>query len=470
MNRRQETGARRWLRDTLVIGLVTLTIVGIALVISYQAQNGLPWVPTYDIHADVTDGSKLLKNADVRIGGARVGQVLKITAMPGDENHPPFARLDLALNSDVGPLPADSTVEVRLASVLGGKFLDLVPGKRGEGVKTIPAGGVLPLAQSRPGIDTDVALRVFGPEVREAIRETLGELGTGFAGRGVQLNQTIEDGARLFPAAERVLRTLAAKNTDLGGFLQGAASAAEAIAPLSDQLAQVMDDTATTFDALDAAGGSLDDLLSGLPPAEEAATRAFGAVQPVLDDATALVVALRPAGAILEDSLTKVNSAMRKAAPVATRTGTLTEPLRQALVAVNGFAGDPSSTGAITALKGEDLATFGGSAFIGLGAILKTTADAQLHCNAVALWMRNLVGISNENDSHGGWLRTVPVVAPSQNNHAAQPSADLHVNFYPHENATECESGNETYTDGQLIGNPPGKQPTTVEITGQEAP
>ncbi len=171
------SGPRAWASNTLVLGLVALAFVGVALIISYRAQNGLPWISTYDIHADVPDGSKLLKNADVRIGGARVGQVLRITAMPGDNTHPPFARLDLALNSNVGPLPADSTVEVRLASVLGGKFLDLIPGRRGAGVKTIPAGGVLELKQAKPAIDTDVALRVFNPEVRQAIRDTLGELG-----------------------------------------------------------------------------------------------------------------------------------------------------------------------------------------------------------------------------------------------------------------------------------------------------
>jgi ABC-type transporter Mla subunit MlaD len=361
-------------------------------------------------------------------------------------------------------------VEVRLASVLGGKFLDLVPGKRGPGVKTIPADGVLELKQAKPAIDTDVALRVFDPEVRQAIRDTLGELGSGFAGRGVQLNETIGAAARLFPAAERVLRVLASPRTDLAGFLRGAASAAETLAPLSDQLAQLMDDSAKSFDALDASGESLDELLSGLPPAEDATTKALGAVQPVLDDAYALVRELQPAGDVLPSTLAKVNSAMEKAAPVATRTGDLTEPLRQALVAVNGFSTDPAATGAITALWGEDLATFGGSAFIGLGAILKTTAAAQLNCNSVALWIRNLVSISSENDSHGGWLTTVPVLGFSQNTHAAQPAPDLHVNYYPHENSKECESGNETYTDGQVIGNPKGNQPKTTEITGTEGP
>ncbi len=192
-------------------------------------------------------------------------------------------------------------------------------------------------------------------------------------------------------------------------------------------------------------------------------------MQPVLDDAAALVVELRPAGAVLQSTLAKVNSAMEKANAVATETGKVTEPLRQALVAVNGFSTDPAATGAITALRGEDLATFGGSAFIGLGAIFQTTAAAQMNCNAVALWIRNLVSIASQNDSHGGWLTTVPVLAFNQNTHAAarRPTCTSTTT------ARELDRVRVGQRDLQRRAGdrqPAGKQPKTTEITGQEAP
>ncbi|MCW2991383.1 MAG: Mammalian cell entry related domain protein, partial [Solirubrobacterales bacterium] len=201
MSRRAPTGLRGLSRDTLVIGTVALLVCAVAVLISYRAQNGLPWLSTYRIHADVPDGAKLLKNADVRIGGARVGQVLGIHAEPGGAGHPPFTRLDLALDSAAGPLPADTTSEVRLASVLGGKFLDLVPGDRASGAKTIPEGGVIPLANAKPAIDIDEALVVFQPRSRVAIRAVIGEMGNAVAGRGGALNVTIGAAARALPAA-----------------------------------------------------------------------------------------------------------------------------------------------------------------------------------------------------------------------------------------------------------------------------
>jgi hypothetical protein len=44
------------------------------------------------------------------------------------------------------------------------------------------------------------------------------------------------------------------------------------------------------------------------------------------------------------------------------------------------------------------------------------------------------------------------------------PSADLHINFYPRENVSECQAGNEGYTGAQLIGDP-GRTSTVVDNT-----
>jgi virulence factor Mce-like protein len=463
VSRRGNTGWRAFAGDTLVIGLVALAVVAVAVAISYRAQNGLPWASVYRVHADVPDGAKLLKNADVRIGGARVGQVLGIHAEPGQDGRPPFTRLDLALDADAGPLPADTTSEVRLASVLGGKFLDLVPGDSDE---TIPDGGVIALENAKPAIDTDEALLVFGPESRTAIRALVSELGTSVAGRGTALNQTIETAARALPAADRVLGVLAASDTDLAGFVRGAASAAAALEPVSGRLGGLIGDSATTFAALD--DDALDQVLAAAPGAELATTEALDAVGPVLDDAAAITRSLAPAGAVLETSLARIDSAVRSATPVTRRVGRLAAPMDSALRAVDAFARNPAASGAIRALGGNDLATFGGSAFIGLGAILRTTSAAQLHCNAAALWMRNLASIASEGDSGGNWLRMIPVFGFSQFTHAATPAEDLHVNYYPRENAQECESGNEPYAPGQAIGNPPGRQAQTTQVTTQE--
>src|SRR5690349_6742084 len=114
---------------TLVTGLAILFIAGVVLFITSRALTGLPWESTYEVTVKVPDAAKLVRHADVRIGGARVGQVLSIKAVKREGEQPPHAELKLQLRDAGWPLPKDSTAEVRLASVLGGKYLSLVPGR-----------------------------------------------------------------------------------------------------------------------------------------------------------------------------------------------------------------------------------------------------------------------------------------------------------------------------------------------------
>src|SRR5437764_4746618 len=128
--------------NPILTGAITLLVVIVAVYLSYIAENGLPFVPTYNVKADVMNASELVKNADVRIGGARVGQVLTITPEPATKSWPhPFARLGLSLQKSLDPLPNDTRYQVRLASVLGGKYVELIPGRQTG--TAVPDGGTL---------------------------------------------------------------------------------------------------------------------------------------------------------------------------------------------------------------------------------------------------------------------------------------------------------------------------------------
>ena len=64
----------------ILIGAVTVLVTVIAVFLSYNANEGLPFVPTYDIEARVPDAQGLVPGNEVRIGGLRVGVVDEIEA------------------------------------------------------------------------------------------------------------------------------------------------------------------------------------------------------------------------------------------------------------------------------------------------------------------------------------------------------------------------------------------------------
>jgi len=432
--------------------LIILALAGIVW-ISYNAQNGLPLQPAYRISVDVPNAAEMTKNSDVRVGGARVGQVLSITAMPGRAGHRPFARLGLALTGlGRSALPVDTRTKVRLASLLGGKYLELTPGRSR---RTVPDGGVLGLADSVPVVDLDEAFRAFGGPTATGLRATIRALGDALAGRGIAVNEALTATRRLLAPLQGVLDTLADPSTQLAGFIHGAAAAASALAPVAEQLNALIDHSAATLRALDAAGPALGATIESLPLTESVATATMHDLRPVLADAAAISRGLLPGARLLPAAATGLDGVLVDTTPVLRRVPQLSGPLTRTFTAVDRFARDPASIGAITALHDQDLPTFSTSLFLGLGGILHGAARAQLSCDVIGLWARNLASSLSDGDPAGAWLTTGLLLSPTQSPQAAAAASDLHFDPYPREDATACEAGNERYEPGQVIGHPP---------------
>ncbi|HEY6780833.1 MAG TPA: MlaD family protein, partial [Thermoleophilaceae bacterium] len=101
----------------VLVGAVTVLVAIVAVFLSYNANSGLPFVPTYDLKANVPNAAQLVKGFEVRIGGARVGIVSRITPKRRPDGST-YAQLNLKLDKEVEPLPRDTTLLVRPRSTL----------------------------------------------------------------------------------------------------------------------------------------------------------------------------------------------------------------------------------------------------------------------------------------------------------------------------------------------------------------
>ena len=66
---------RSGLANPVLIGALTVLAVIVAVFLAYNANNGLPFVPSYTLHVQVADASELTHGAEVHMGGALVGFV-----------------------------------------------------------------------------------------------------------------------------------------------------------------------------------------------------------------------------------------------------------------------------------------------------------------------------------------------------------------------------------------------------------
>jgi len=440
----------------VLVGAATILCAVVAVFLSYNANNGLPFVPTYDVTFQVPDAAGLVRGNEVRVGGKRVGVIEEIRAVPGENaDDDPVSELDVALIQKLDPLPADSQVTVRPRSTLGLKYLELKPGVSDEGVE---ANTTLPLRAAQPIVELDEVMNTFDASTRQALREVLDGLGPGFAGRGADVNELLAEAPALLRNAERVAANVSAPETQLGRLVSGADRLTGELASVAPEGGSALESADTTAGALDAAGSALGESIAETPPTEAAAMSAFREARPLLTDAAALARDIRPGVQLLPRAATELDRALDEGVPVLRRAVALATRLEDTLRAVAELSEDPSTVDTLTRLL---------RVLRSAKPTLEFLAPAQLQCNYLGLWTRNVPNTISEGDDSGTWFRTL-TLADKVNEalSSAEPAPDLHVNPYAHAGDNgECEAGNEPWLPGQRIGNVPGDQGAVTEPT-----
>lgn len=448
----------------VLVGAVTVLVAIVAVFLAYNATSGLPFVPTYDIEADLPNAANLVTGNEVRVAGTRVGIVDRIepVSSPAGEPH---ARIRMRLDKSLEPLPADSTLVVRPRSALGLKYVELTPGSSSRGYR---AGATMPLRQARPApVEIDEVLNAFGAKARRGAQRSLDGYGTGLAGRGADLNLALAELPALLAELEPVMRNLAQPDTGLARFVDALAAAASEVAPAAEAQASLFAHLDTTFSALaEVARPYIQETISESPPTQDVAIAQLPLQRPFLRNAAALMRELRPGTRLLPQTMPDVADALESGAAQLPRLPRLNRRLASLLDRVAVFGEQPAVRLGIERLTE-------GAGF--LDETLHFAAPAQTACNYGTIFFRNVGSLLSEGDANGTWQRFIIIAAPEgpnseggpSNGPASGPGRDnyLHTNPYPSTaapgQARECEAGNEPYVAGRTaIGNVPGNQGT----------
>jgi ABC-type transporter Mla subunit MlaD len=466
------------LGSPILIGALTVLAVIVAVFLAYNANNGLPFVPSYTLHVQVADANELTHGAEVNMGGALIGFVEGVN--PGrSAAGQPIAVLALKLNRSIGHLPVDSTFTIRLKGSIGQKYLAVGLGRSG---RTYGDGASVPLRQTGATVDLDQVLSMFTPPTRRGVTASTIGFSDGLAGRGTGVNDAIGAFVPLLTDLRPVARNLASRQTDLGGFLHGLEAFSGALAPVAGAQANLFVALDGTFRAL--AGVSvpfLQQTISETPPSFQAVIADTPTIRPFLTDSATLFRELRPGFATLPTSAPVLADAF--AAGARNLPGTVA--LDQRLVSLSQHLQSYGQNPAVQ--QGLDRLTLTASS---LRAPLSFLTPVQSSCNYVTLFLRNVASVLSESTSSGTSLRFSLVAIDDVLGGEAVPSSrpyttpvteptaahgPLHVNPYPNTDspgeASECEAGNETYSGAAPdIGNVPGNQGLKTESTTPSKP
>jgi virulence factor Mce-like protein len=463
----------------VLVGAVTVLVTIVAVFLSYNATSGLPFVPTYDLKANLPNAAQLVRGFEVRIGGARVGLISEIEPRRREDGST-YARVTMKLDKELEPLPAGSLLRVRPRSALGLKYIELEPGR--EGRNALAAGSVIGVEAIRPSVELDEFFNMFDAPARVGQRDSLDGYGGGLAGRGQDLNTAIEAFVPLLRDLEPVMRNLSSRETNLGRFFNELGDAAEEAAPVAEEQAALFVNLDISFTALaSVARPFLQETISESPPSEEVAIRDFPLQRPFIRNQTAFFRELRPGVAVLPRAAPILASAFEAGSDVLPRTEQMNEDLADVFEALAEFSDDPGVR------EGIDQLTRLSSS---LRPTLNFLTPAQTVCNYGTLWFRNAASLLSDGDPNGTWQRFMVVAAPTlrssnvfgPNNEglpsdalANGPQVENHAHLTPYPNTAapgqerECQPGNERYARGQtVVGNVPGNQGTITD--GQDGP
>jgi virulence factor Mce-like protein len=332
--------------NPVLVGAVTVLVTIVAVFLAYNANNGLPFVPTNTVKVRVANGSNLVKGNEVRSGGSRIGVLTAMRPVPL-ENGTTGAELTLELDKSYGDLPRDSSVRIRPRSALGMKYIEV---SRGTSKQTFRNGDTMPSTQASYSTELDEVYKMFDSKTREASQGNLKGWGDAFAGRGQDLGLTLEELPPLLQSLEPVMATLSEPDTDLDGMFRELGDAARIVAPVSEQNAQLFTSMADTFEALGRHPEALKDLIAKSPSTMDTAIASFQVQQPFLDDLTAFSRDFSGATEELKGALPPLNSAVKVGTPVQERVPALNDQVRKTLDTVKDLAEAPGTNAALRGL------------------------------------------------------------------------------------------------------------------------
>jgi virulence factor Mce-like protein len=450
----------------VLVGALTVLITVVAVFLAYNANNGLPFVPTYDLKAQLPNGANLVVGNDVRIGGHRVGSVTSLKPVH-EASGSTYALIGLKLDKEVEPLPIDSRILIRPRSALGLKYVELTEGTARAGFRP---GDTIPMSAATPRpVEIDQVLNMFDARTRVGIRRSLEGFGGGLAGRGQDLNATIQELPPLLANLQPVAANLADRRTGLRRLFPALARAARLVAPVAETQARLFENLDTTFGALArVARPFIQETISLSPPTLDAAIRGFPVQRVFFENTTAFMHELRPGVRVLPGTAPLLADALQIGVGTLRRSPPFNQRLGKVFRALDTFSTDPLVKLGVRRLT---------HTVTSLRPTLSFLTPVQVTCNYATLWFRNISSLLSEGDHNGTWQRFIIVATPAGPNsesgsssapaNGPTPTNHLHANTYPNTaspgQTRECEAGNEDYLVGKtLVGNLAGNQGTTT--------
>lgn len=291
---------------SFLVGVLVLGAAGFVAFVAGTAASGLPWSSTTEVKAQFDKVGTLKPGNDVRENSVRIGKVEAVDYAGG------HAVVTLSLDGDV-PVYSDARAAVWDQSALAKKFVEL---DRGHPQSGSLGGRTIDAAHSLGATDLDDVLNVFDPQTRDKLSTALRQLGSGVAGQSQNLHDILEKAPALLTDSGKISNALTSPQADLPRLLSSVTGFAGAFSGTHKELANLVAESANTFDAVAVDGGQpLQESIKSLPGTLRDADMAMDALNVPLADTRQAMTDLGPGAQSLGAATPDLRGVLREGIP-----------------------------------------------------------------------------------------------------------------------------------------------------------
>lgn len=274
----------------------------------------------YEIKVLMPTATSTFEGGAVKIRGERVGEITQIGVLGGK------AVMTAAIDSAHAPLHAGTSARVRWASVVGSRYLDLVPGSVGN--PELPSGKMINSTTER--VELGDLFNTLDPPTRARLQDLVTQLNGTLAGREPDLNESLKTSGPTIEALGAVTRAVGDDGPAIRDLVQRLQAMTKSMADRHQDLGGTVDNLGQLTSATADKQQALKETLNQLPSTVDEATKTLGQVPSSVDSTVPLLRDLQPAAQ-------RLPSVARNLSPVLTELRPTVAKLRPTLSAARSL-------------------------------------------------------------------------------------------------------------------------------------
>ena len=264
-------------------------------------------------HLVFAEADQLVRGDEVQVGGVRVGNVTDISLRKDFK-----ADVTIHVSGSLTPLHQGTTAQVRVPSLssVDNRYVLLSPGP--NNMPKLHDGATLPASATKEVTDLDALFNTLNPKTRKGLAGFIQGAGEQYAGAGKALGESIEYFPPFLGATSHFFGELVRDQRTFTSFLVETARAVTTIAARKEQLADLIENSNKTFQAIGSEQSALAKGLKTLPVALRQGNHTFAELPSTFSALKQLVDASKPTTKPLETLFSHLEGLVTTATPTVT--------------------------------------------------------------------------------------------------------------------------------------------------------